>query len=84
MSWRRGRRGCEERDRTDTSEQRTASRKQQWCDGPIEPRLGVRVATVPPLRGRRAADGAAEKTGHSGRDDKRREKANARRRQDCP
>ena len=31
------------------------------------------VATVPPLRGRRAADGAEEKAGHSGRDDKLRD-----------
>jgi len=28
------------------------------------------VATVPPLRGRRAADGAEENAGHSGRDDR--------------
>jgi hypothetical protein len=29
------------------------------------------IARVPPLRGRRAADGAEEKTGHSGRDDRK-------------
>jgi hypothetical protein len=37
------------------------------------------VAKVPPLRGRRAADGAEEKAGHSGRDDsvrKRKRKKN--------
>ena len=30
---------------------------------------GTLVAMVPPLRGRRAEDGAQEKAGHSGRDD---------------
>ena len=36
-------------------------------------REGALVASVPPLRGRRAADGAEEKAGHSGRDDKLRD-----------
>jgi hypothetical protein len=38
--------------------------------GPIERGRAFRLATVPPLRGRRAADGAEEKAGHSGRDDR--------------
>jgi hypothetical protein len=37
----------------------------------IEPRCGTLLATVPPLRGRRAADGAIDKTGHYSRDDRK-------------
>jgi len=53
--------------RTDNSEQ---IRGEDLLDGLIELCWGALAAMVPPLRGRRAGDGAEEKAGHSGRDDR--------------
>ena len=48
--------------RTDNSEQGSGRRV-------FDRGGGLHFAGVPPLRGRRAADGAEENIGHSGRDD---------------
>ena len=53
---------------TDNSEQIAGS--EELLDGLIELCSRALVAMVPPLHGRRAADGAKEKAGHSGRDDR--------------
>ena len=47
----------------------TDSSDQEAGGAAIDRGGGLHLATVPPLRGRRAGDGSAEKTGHSGRDD---------------
>jgi hypothetical protein len=52
--------------RTDSSEQIAGG---EDGGGLMELSEDALVATVPPLRGQRAADGAKEKAGHSGRDD---------------